>query len=122
MKIKTNKYILLLLFVVGLSGYSQKVLALSGKVVDEQGVPLPGVTVLEKATANGTSTDFDGKYVIDIDINKTLVFSYVGFNSQEILVSDESTINVILKENLEALTKCKLWRFLNKRKAVSLGL
>ena len=66
MKIKTNKYILLLLFVVGLSGYSQKVL-ISGKVVDEQGVPLPGVTVLEKATANGTSTDFDGKYVIDID-------------------------------------------------------
>ena len=120
MKIKTNKYILLLLFVVGLSGYSQKVL-ISGKVVDEQGVPLPGVTVLEKATANGTSTDFDGKYVIDIDINKTLVFSYVGFNSQEILVSDESTINVILKENLEALDEVQVVAFSKQKKSSVIG-
>ena len=120
MKIKTNKYILLLLFVVGLSGYSQKVL-ISGKVVDEQGVPLPGVTVLEKATANGTSTDFDGKYVIDIDINKTLVFSYVGFNSQEIIVSDESTINVILKENLEALDEVQVVAFSKQKKSSVIG-
>ena len=120
MKIKTNIYILLLLFVVGLSGYSQKVL-ISGKVVDEQGVPLPGVTVLEKATANGTSTDFDGKYVIDIDINKTLVFSYVGFNSQEIIVSDESTINVILKENLEALDEVQVVAFSKQKKSSVIG-
>ena len=120
MKIKTNKYILLLLFIVGLSGYSQKVL-ISGKVVDEQGVPLPGVTVLEKATANGTSTDFDGKYVIDIDINKILVFSYVGFNSQEIIVSDESTINVILKENLEALDEVQVVAFSKQKKSSVIG-
>ena len=103
-----------------MSGYSQKVL-ISGKVVDEQGVPLPGVTVLEKATANGTSTDFDGKYVIDIDINKTLVFSYVGFNSQEILVSDESTINVILKENLEALDEVQVVAFSKQKKSSVIG-
>ena len=120
MKIKTNKYILLLLFVVGFSGYSQKVL-ISGKVVDEQGVPLPGVTVLEKATANGTSTDFDGKYVIDIALNKTLVFSYVGFNSQEIMVSDESTINVILKENLEALDEVQVVAFSKQKKSSVIG-
>ena len=120
MKIKTNKYILLLLFIIGLSGYSQKVL-ISGKVVDEQGVPLPGVTVLEKATANGTSTDFDGKYVIDIDINKILVFSYVGFNSQEIIVSDESTINVILKENLEALDEVQVVAFSKQKKSSVIG-
>lgn len=120
MKIKTNKYILLLLFIVGLNGYSQKVL-ISGKVVDEQGVPLPGVTVLEKATANGTSSDFDGKYVIDIAINKTLIFSYVGFNSQEIIVSDDSNINVIMKENLEALDEVQVVAFSKQKKSSVIG-
>jgi TonB-linked SusC/RagA family outer membrane protein len=120
MKIKTKKYILLVLFMIGFSGYSQTVL-ISGKVVDEQGVPLPGVTILEKATVNGTSTDFDGKYVIDIALNKTLVFSYVGFNSQEITVSDESTINVILKENLEALDEVQVVAFSKQKKSSVIG-
>ena len=57
----------------------------SGTVVDaDDGLPLPGVTVLEKGTTNGTVTDFDGKYKISVAEAATLVFSFVGYESQEI--------------------------------------
>lgn len=69
----------------------------SGTVTDDTGMPLPGASILVKGTTNGTSTDFDGKYSINIP-NKatTLVFSYLGFVTQEIEIGGRSTINVTL--------------------------
>ena len=59
--------------------------------------------------------------LLTLTLNKTLVFSYVGFNSQEILVSDESTINVILKENLEALDEVQVVAFSKQKKSSVIG-
>lgn len=74
--------------------------AISGKVVDMQGSPLPGVTVLIKGTTNGTVTDFDGNYSLtNVPGNGTLVFSFVGMKSQEISVSGKPTINVTMEED-----------------------
>ncbi len=75
----------------------------SGVVTDEMGTPLPGVNVIEKGTTNGTSTDFDGKYVLDVSDSATLVFSYLGFSTKEAAVSGQSTINISMQEDAEQL-------------------
>ncbi len=75
-----------------------------GKVVDEKGNPLPGVSVLVKGTNKGAATDFDGNYSVSLDDpNSVLVFSYVGYTTQEIAVNNQTTINVILSENASQL-------------------
>ena len=75
----------------------------SGNVSDVNG-PLPGVSVLEKGTTNGTQTDFDGNYTLNNVANEaTLVFSYIGYRSIEVPVNGKSTISVTLEEDSEAL-------------------
>lgn len=77
--------------------------SVSGTVTDEQGEPLPGVSVVVKNTTRGTSTDFDGHYSLDVSIGEVLVFSYIGFATQEITVAGQKTINVSLKEEAQVL-------------------
>ncbi len=72
----------------------------TGKVVDENGQALPGVTVMLKGTTLGTVTDFEGNYSIDdISGNGTLVFSFVGMRTQEIAVGTQTTIDVTMAED-----------------------
>jgi TonB-dependent starch-binding outer membrane protein SusC len=85
--------ILLLLFSTGIhSAYSQ----VSGTVFDENSNPIIGVSVAVKGTTNGTQTDIDGKYKIQADSKSTLVYSFVGYASKEILVGSQSRIDVNL--------------------------
>lgn len=71
--------------------------SVTGKVIDESGEPLPGVTVIVKGTTNGTVTDINGVYSIsNVSENATLVFSFVGMQSQEIIVGNQTSINVTL--------------------------
>ncbi len=78
--------------------------SVNGKVVDDGGIALSGVNVIVKGTNNGVQTDFDGNFEIDINSeNPVLVFSYVGFASQEIPVLGKSTINVTLTTDQESL-------------------
>ncbi|QLE00827.1 TonB-dependent receptor [Galbibacter sp. BG1] len=75
----------------------------SGTVSDATG-PLPGANVLVKGTSNGTQTDFDGNYTLDgVQSGATLVFSYVGFAAKEVPVNGQSTVNVTLQEDAQAL-------------------
>ena len=79
-------------------------LAVSGVVTSASDkMPLIGVSVLVKGTTNGTITDFDGKYSLGVENGQTLVFSYIGFITQEILVTDQTSLNVELKEDTEVL-------------------
>ena len=71
--------------------------SISGTVSDENGVPLPGATVLVEGTQNGVSTDFDGNYSIDASSGDTLVFSFVGYTSQSVVVGSSATVNVSLQ-------------------------
>ena len=70
--------------------------SISGTVVDEAGVPLPGATVLEKGSSNGTTTDFDGNFNIQVPINAVLQISYIGYTTQEVSVAGRSTIRIEL--------------------------
>lgn len=86
---------LLLAFVVQISFAQQK--TVSGTITDESGLPLPGATVIIKGTTTGASTDFDGKYSIQVSTGQTLVFSYVGYSSSNALVGASSVINASLQ-------------------------
>ncbi|TPN89063.1 TonB-dependent receptor [Aquimarina algicola] len=68
----------------------------TGTVYDSNGSPLPGVNIIEKGTQNGSTTDFDGKYTIEVVSDATLVYTYIGFETQEIAVNSQSSINVTL--------------------------
>lgn len=88
-----------LLFLGAFSVIAQEI-AVKGVVKDETGTPLPGVTVIIKGTTTGTATDVDGKYALKVPSSTTvLVFSYVGYNPQEITVGTQSTIDVQLETN-----------------------
>lgn len=76
----------------------------TGVVKDQSGEPLIGVNVMEKGTTNGSITDIDGKYSVSLTgKNPVLVFSYIGYASQEIPVSGKNKIDVTLKEDTEQL-------------------
>ncbi|WP_300025346.1 TonB-dependent receptor [uncultured Maribacter sp.] len=75
--------------------------SISGKVTDDSGMPLAGVNIVEKGTTNGTTSDFDGNYTINISDNAKLVFSYIGFATQEISTAGKNTINVQLSEGMQ---------------------
>lgn len=77
-------------------------LTVTGNVQSTTGEPLIGVNVVEKGTTNGTVTDLDGNYTLRVAKGKTLVFSYIGFLSQEIVVNN-AKVNVTLKEDTETL-------------------
>ncbi|MDN5216866.1 SusC/RagA family TonB-linked outer membrane protein [Fulvivirgaceae bacterium BMA12] len=78
--------------------------AVSGKVTDENDVPLPGVSIIAKGTTKGTVTDIDGNYRINVQEGiTTLVYSYIGYLSQEIDISGRNVIDVVLKPDLTQL-------------------
>ncbi|TPN87232.1 SusC/RagA family TonB-linked outer membrane protein [Aquimarina algicola] len=96
-----KKLIYLLVFLQGSMVFSQ--ITVSG-VVNDAGGPIPGVNVLVRGTANGTVSDFDGKYVLEnVPEDAVLVFSYVGFKAQEIAVAGQTTINVTMEEDAAEL-------------------
>ena len=92
---------LLLALAVQLTFAQEK--TISGTVSDGSGLPLPGATVVVKGTTTGTSTDFDGKYSITANQGDTLVFSFVGYTTEEIVIGASSTINLILQSDTQAL-------------------
>tara|TARA_R100001369_G_scaffold38462_1_gene64156 strand:- start:6011 stop:9235 length:3225 start_codon:yes stop_codon:yes gene_type:complete len=92
---------LFLVFMVQLTFAQQK--TVTGTVVDENGLSLPGVNVIVQGTNNGTQTDFDGKFSISTETGQILVFSYVGFANQKITVGAQNTINVTLAVDAAAL-------------------
>ncbi|MEX0275230.1 MAG: SusC/RagA family TonB-linked outer membrane protein, partial [Flavobacteriaceae bacterium] len=96
---------------------------ITGSVTDSDGIPLPGASIIEKGTTNGTQTDFDGKYSIKVsDAAAVLVFSYVGYASQEIPVGSRETIDVTLSEDAEQLGEVVVTTALGfKRQQRSIG-
>ncbi|MDT8432878.1 MAG: carboxypeptidase-like regulatory domain-containing protein, partial [Bacteroidales bacterium] len=83
---------------------SAQVITVTGTVTDEEsGLPLPGVTVVAKATTLGTITDFDGNYTLTVQPGAVLSFSFVGYATKEVPVNDQTVLNVTLSEEKQAL-------------------
>ncbi|WP_232064811.1 SusC/RagA family TonB-linked outer membrane protein [Rhodocytophaga rosea] len=93
------------------------VLGISGKVTDDQGQNLPGVNVVIKGTSQGTTTDVDGKYSLNApDGNGTLVFSYIGFTTEEVPINNRATIDVSLMPDIQSLSEVVVVGYGTQRK------
>ncbi len=104
MKQKIYRYagLLLFLLILGNQSFAQS-RVIRGKVTDPSGDPIPGATILVKGTTTGTATDLDGNYSLSANESQVLVFSFIGFVTQEITVANQSMINVSLKLDLSDL-------------------
>lgn len=79
---------------------------ISGVVVDERGAPVPGTSVLVKGTTIGTATDLEGRYSLTLPTSaKSLVFSFIGYSTQEVNIQGQSNINVSLVEDTQMLSE-----------------
>ncbi len=79
-------------------------LDVTGRILDEEGFPIPGVTILVKATNNGSISNADGDYRLsNVRQGNVLVFTFIGMKSREIVVSDQTVINVIMEEEAKGL-------------------
>ncbi len=114
---------LVFLLFAGLNFAFAQTKAIQGTVTSaDDGSPLPGVTVLVKGTANGTVTDGNGKYSLQVGRKATtLVFSFVGMKTQEIAINGRSTINVAMKQSATALNQVVITALGIKRQAKALG-
>lgn len=95
---------LLVLLTIGVQAFAQS--AVSGKVTDEAGEPCVGANVLIKGTTTGTMTDLDGNYSLtDVRKGAILVFSSIGYTSQEVRLGSSSVVNVVLKSDADFLNE-----------------
>ncbi|NNG09319.1 MAG: SusC/RagA family TonB-linked outer membrane protein [Arenibacter sp.] len=120
--IKKVHYYLMFLAIFCMQGITAQNIVVTGTVTDDLGDPLPGVNVVEKGTVNGTSTDFDGNYSINVS-SKTgvLVFSSLGFSSKEVAIDGQSVINVGLEEDAELLGEVVVTALGIKKETKALG-
>ena len=104
-KMKNTRTMLLFLLVTMISlGVSAQNVTVKGTVKDKAGETVIGASVVQKGnTGNGTITDIDGNYSLNVPSNSTLIFSYVGMTTQEIAVKGQKTIDVILADDAQAL-------------------
>lgn len=96
--------LLLLMFFSSFSASLEAQERITGVVKDVNGAPIPGVNVLQKGTVKGTVTDFEGNYSLKLESGqRKLVFSFVGFKTQEVSIGVKTVINATLEENAQNL-------------------
>ncbi|HET8854852.1 MAG TPA: SusC/RagA family TonB-linked outer membrane protein, partial [Salinimicrobium sp.] len=113
MKFKTISFVCFMIFGTHVANalpvLPQQQVVVTGTVTDSNNMPLPGVTVLEMGTTNGTQTDFDGNYSLELEsADAVLQFSYVGMATLQRDVEDDLTINVVMEQSAESLEEVVL--------------
>ncbi len=93
----------------------------SGTVKDRNSETLPGVSVHIENTTNGTTTDIDGNFSIDVAQGQTLVFSYMGYSTQKIVFSGQTSFNIVLLENSSELEEVVLVGYTTVKKKLATG-
>ena len=93
--------------------YSQT--EITGSVVDDLGEGVIGATVMEKDTSNGTVTDLDGNFKLNVEAGKTLVISYIGYMTQELPAANG--MRVVIKEDAQSLNELVVVGYTTQRKA-----
>jgi len=105
--LQKRKILLGVILLLSIVSFAQN--TITGTITDKDGLPLPGATILEKGTTNGVSSEFDGKYTITLTSGRTLIFTYVGFTTQEINVPEsQNSVDVILLEDASILDEVVL--------------
>lgn len=99
------------------SGKPQADISVSGTVTDSRGTPIPGATVSVQGTSVGTATDIDGHYALIVPEGATLVFSFIGYETQSHALDGRSVIDVVLDEDLASLDEVVVIGYMTQRKA-----
>ncbi|PKG44030.1 SusC/RagA family TonB-linked outer membrane protein [Psychroflexus sp. MES1-P1E] len=120
MKQNVNWIFLFLFALISHVGFAQSQ-EVTGTVVDNSGLPLPGVNVIEDGTSNGTQTDFDGNFSIEVEQGAVLVFSYLGMKEQKVTVGSQSSFEVTLKNDTGQLDEVVITALGITREKKSLG-
>jgi len=107
------KKLTLMLTAILVSGFCYSQNIITGTITDEDGVALPGATVIVEGTSNGVGSDFDGNYSITAASGDTIIFSYIGYSSQSIAVGTSNTINVVLAASSNELDEVTLFSTLD---------
>ncbi len=95
---------------------------ITGKVTDHSGLPIPGVSIVVKGTTTGVITDNEGKYTLaNVSENTSLKFSFVGMESQEIKVGNQTSVNVVLEEEVIGLEEVVAVGYSTQKKATLTG-
>ena len=95
---------------------SQQKKTITGTIVDPSGMPVIGANVMVKGTTNGTITDMDGNFSLEVTSGATLVVSYVGYSNQEIKIGNQTKLSIVLKEDSEALDELVVVGFGTQKK------
>ncbi|MGB0776718.1 MAG: SusC/RagA family TonB-linked outer membrane protein [Flavobacteriaceae bacterium] len=96
------KLLFAFLLLISFTGFGQSV-QIRGTVTDVDEVPFPGVSFLIQGTTSGGTSDFDGNFVLDVEIGQTIIFSYLGYLTNEIVVENDQFLNVIMQEDTQSL-------------------
>ncbi len=116
--IPNKRNILFFLLILSFSLTAQKNKLVNGNITDTNNQPIPGVNIQDQSNPNiGTVSDFDGNFSISIKPNTTLIFSYVGFETQTVTITIENNLNIQLKEDLSALEEVTLVAYGKQKKA-----
>ncbi|WP_299276777.1 TonB-dependent receptor [uncultured Psychroserpens sp.] len=118
----TTKLFSLVFLLFSALAFGQNV-TVKGTVVDQAtGQPIPGVNILVKDTSKGASTDFDGNFTIpDVSINATLVFTYLGYKNQEVVVVNANPLVISLVEDAESLNEVVVIGYGTQKKKETTG-
>ncbi|AOM76504.1 SusC/RagA family TonB-linked outer membrane protein [Pedobacter steynii] len=108
---------LLLVALSVLTAMSQTTSVKTGKVIDETGQPLPGVSVKVKNTSAGSMTDKEGKFSLNVDDKAILLFSYLGYITQEISAAGQGPFNISLKPNENLMNEVVVVGYVTKNKS-----
>lgn len=101
--------------------FAQEV-TISGVITSsEDGLPIPGVSVVQKGTSNGTITDFDGKYQLKVPTGSVVVFSFIGMTTQELTISNAGVFNINLVSETTGLDEVVVTALGLKREKKALG-
>src|SRR6218665_177861 len=104
---KYLKLVLLLFMCILSTTASAQESSITGKVVDNAGLPLPGVNVHVKGSTKGTQTDFDGNFTISTAPKSTLVFSFIGMDEVSVETENKKNLKVVLKPSSQALDEIR---------------
>jgi TonB-linked SusC/RagA family outer membrane protein len=112
-----NLFISIFLFIVS-NITAQQNLLITGNVTDINNISITGVNISEKTNPkNGVISDFDGNFSINVKSNSVLIFSFIGYETQEILIKNKTNLNIILKEDLYSLDEVTLVAYGKQKKS-----
>ncbi|CAM3805826.1 TonB-dependent receptor [Mucilaginibacter galii] len=114
------KLLFMLLLCTGFNVYAQQPITVTGTIKDSKGEALPGVSIRVKDSQAGTTADANGKYNVRVSANATLVFSFIGFGTQEVVVSSRTVIDVTMGDNATGLNEVVVLGYNQQQKKSSL--